>query len=141
MLHSRFSSVIYFMHSCVYMSIPISRFIPPSWRGLRWEVPHILEAVYWRHRQTQGWAMQTRGRASAVSDAVNRHSVCIWREISEDMPREKESPLYERGRQDVRPCDINKGSNERLPHHFLCGPPRLPEFLEISICISVKPHL
>ena len=28
-LHSRFSPVIYFIHSSVYMSIPISQFIPP----------------------------------------------------------------------------------------------------------------
>ena len=28
-LYSRFSSVIYFIHSIVYMSVPISQFIPP----------------------------------------------------------------------------------------------------------------
>ena len=28
-LYSRFSLVIYFIHSSVYMSIPISQFIPP----------------------------------------------------------------------------------------------------------------
>ena len=29
MQYSRFSLVIYFIHSCVYVSIPISQFIPP----------------------------------------------------------------------------------------------------------------
>ena len=30
-LYSRFSLVIYFIHSSVYMSVPISQFIPPSY--------------------------------------------------------------------------------------------------------------
>ena len=34
MLYSRFSSVIYFIHISVYMSIPISQFIPPPFPPL-----------------------------------------------------------------------------------------------------------
>ena len=29
MIYSRFSLIIYFIHSSVYMSIPVSQFIPP----------------------------------------------------------------------------------------------------------------
>ena len=120
------------------MSILISRFISPSWRGLKWKVPHMLEAVYWHHRQTQGWTMRTRDRTSAMSGAVSRHNVCIWKEINEEIPREKESPSYERGSQDVRACNINKVSNKRSPCHFLSLWPstvaRIFRDLNLHIC-------
>ena len=38
MLYSRFLLVIYFIHGCVYMSVPISQFIPPAFPP--WE-PYI----------------------------------------------------------------------------------------------------
>ena len=65
-LHNRFSAITYFIHSSVYISIPISQFIPPPLSSL---VSIILFStfvslflpLYFQENILGSWAFEVRG--------------------------------------------------------------------------------
>ena len=83
MLYSRFSLIIYFIHSSVYMSIPISQFIPPPPPSPSW-CPYIYSlhlCLYFCHLQATLQELHYPGFHSTCSENTFLHLLSSFRMV------------------------------------------------------------